>query len=265
MLLLSLRLIKNDNELGRASMSLSKLNESSSLFFSMFARLILLSIFSFAHFLQPLSRSLCLSLCLSLSFSPSFPSSYSSVLKGPRTNYQKGHFHLWTAGFNRYLFHAFKINPILQLSVWFVYFVLERSFNGWGGGWVGGLGGECTGCNSPWTSIILDFSTGWSSMQRGHFLSTKTKTIMTIKKTCSTCVAGAAHVGGSGFLQGKHCGCAGWSLYTKSLRWKQAPELLPWESEATAPECCLGLLMLIWHESPQVRHQGQTETEYTRV
>lgn len=45
-------------------------------------------------------------------------------------------------------------------------------------------GGKCTGCNSPWTSIILDFSTGWSSMQKGHFLSTKIKTIMMIKKTC---------------------------------------------------------------------------------
>lgn len=56
----------------------------------------------------------------------------SSVLKGPRTNYQKGHFHLWTAGFNRYLFHAFKINPILLLSVWFVYFALEYSFSGRG-------------------------------------------------------------------------------------------------------------------------------------
>lgn len=59
--------------------------------------------------------------------------SFSIVLKGPRTNYQKGHFHLWTAGFNRYLFHAFKINPILLLSVWFVYFALEYSFSRKGG------------------------------------------------------------------------------------------------------------------------------------
>lgn len=187
---------------------------------------------------------------------PPPPLSYSSVLKGPRTNYQKGHFHLWTAGFNRYLFHAFKINPILQLSLWFVYFVLERSFSGVGAGCVcvcvsGGVGGECTGCNSPWTSIILDFSTGWSSMQKGHFLSTKTKTIMMIKKTCSTCVGGAAHVGGCWFLWGKHCGCGGWSLYTKSLHWKQALGLLRWETGAEAPEaceeCCLRLLTLIWH------------------
>ena len=45
-------------------------------------------------------------------------------------------------------------------------------------------GGKCKGCNSPWTSTILDFSTGWSSMQKGHFLSSKIKTIMMIKKTC---------------------------------------------------------------------------------
>lgn len=235
------------------------LNLMKALLFSRCSLVLFCCLFSSAPFYSPF-----LSLSL-FSFSLSF--SYCSVLKGPRTNYQKGHFHLWTAGFNRYLFHAFKINPILQLSVWFVYFLLERSFSGWGGGWVEVWegGGECTGCNSPWTSIILDFSTGWSSMQRGHFLSTKTKTIMMIKKTCSTCVGGAAHVGGSGFLQGKHCGCAGWSLYTMSLHWKQAPELLHWETEAMAPECCLGLLTLIWHESSQVRRQGQTETEYTRV
>lgn len=100
--------------------------------------------------------------------------------------------------------------------MWFVYFVLEHSFTG------EGRRGQCAGCNSPWTSIILDFSTGWSSMQRGHFLSTKTKTIMMIKKTCSACVGGVAHVGGSGVLQGKHCSCVGWSLGTKSLHWKQA-------------------------------------------
>lgn len=108
------------------------------------------------------------------------PSSLSFiVLRGPRTNHQKGHFHLWTAGFNRYLFHAFKINPILLLSVWFVYFAWNIPSLEWGG-----VGEGATGCNSPWTSIILDFSTGWSSMQKRHFLSTKIKTIMMIKKTC---------------------------------------------------------------------------------
>lgn len=47
--------------------------------------------------------------------------------------------------------------------------------------------GKCSGCNSPWTSIILDFPTGWSSMQRGHFQCTKTKIIMTITQTCGLC------------------------------------------------------------------------------
>jgi len=49
--------------------------------------------------------------------------------------------------------------------------------------------GKCSGCNSPWTSIILDFPTGWSTMQRGHFQRTKTKIIMTIKQTCGLCIA----------------------------------------------------------------------------
>lgn len=66
-------------------------------------------------------------------------------------------------------------------------------------------GVKCTGCNSPWTSIILDFSTGWSSMQKGHFLSTKIKTIMMIKKTCAIRAGMAARVGVRYFffLQGK--------------------------------------------------------------
>lgn len=137
----------------RGSMSLSQLCGSSPPSFSLFL-VSLLSLF-----------------LLSAASPPSPPS---IVLKGPRTNYQKGHFHLWTAGFNRYLFHAFKINPIILLSAWFVYFALEYSLSRMGGG---------TGCNSPWTSIILDFSTGWSSMQKRHFLSSKIKTIMMIKKT----------------------------------------------------------------------------------
>lgn len=112
----------------RGSMSLSKLDESSSLTFPMFTCLIPLSIF-------PLHLFCSLTLSLSLSLAQSMPLSLSVfiILKGPRTNYQKGHFHLWTAGFNRYLFHAFKINPILLLSVWFVYFALEYSFSGRGG------------------------------------------------------------------------------------------------------------------------------------
>lgn len=115
----------------RGSMSLSQLCECSSLSFSLFTCLIPLSILpphlfcslSLPHTTPP-HPTPCLPLSLSLSFS--------IVLKGPRTNYQKGHFHLWTAGFNRYLFHAFKINPILLLSVWFVYFALEYSFSGRG-------------------------------------------------------------------------------------------------------------------------------------
>lgn len=99
------------------------------LYFSPCSHVLSRSLFlpPFLHPLPPPSLSLSLPL--------------SSVLEGPRTNYQKGHFHLWTAGFNRYLFHAFKINPILQLSVWFVYFVLERSFSGVGVGGVDGGGG----------------------------------------------------------------------------------------------------------------------------
>ena len=124
----------------RGSMSLSQLCESSSLSFSLCSLVLLLSLVFLSTF-SAVSLSLSLSLSLpspcpppSLSLSLSFPPflSLSSVLKGPRTNYQKGHFHLWTAGFNRYLFHAFKINPILLLSVWFVYFALEYSFGGRG-------------------------------------------------------------------------------------------------------------------------------------
>lgn len=43
--------------------------------------------------------------------------------------------------------------------------------------------GKRLGRNSPWTSIILNFSTGWSSMQRGHFPCTKIKIISMIKQT----------------------------------------------------------------------------------
>lgn len=43
--------------------------------------------------------------------------------------------------------------------------------------------GKRSGRDSPWTSIILDFSTGWSSMQRGHFPCTKIKIITMIKQT----------------------------------------------------------------------------------
>lgn len=90
-----------------------------------------------------------------------------------------------------------------------------------------------------------------------------------IKKTCSTCVGGAARVGGCRFLRGKRRGCGAWSLNTKTFCQKQALGLVRWETVAAAPEACekcyLRLLTLIWHESPQVRRQGQTETEYTRV
>lgn len=104
----------------RGSMFLSQLCESSSLCLSLSrcSLVLLLSLF----FLSTLSA-----VCLSPPVHASL--SFCIVLKGPRTNYQKGHFHLWTAGFNRYLFHAFKINPILLLSVWFVYFALEYSFS----------------------------------------------------------------------------------------------------------------------------------------
>lgn len=93
LLLLSLRLIKNDNELGKGQY-------------------------------VPFSVLLALSLSISLTLHPlnHFSRSPPPALKGPRTNYQKGHFHLWSEGLNRYLFHAFKIKPILLLSVWFVYF-----------------------------------------------------------------------------------------------------------------------------------------------
>ena len=63
--------------------------------------------------------------------------------------------------------------------------------------------GERRGCNSPWTSIILDFSTGWSSMQKGHFLGTKIKTIMMIKKTWVPCVLLWSRVLRTVFLHGE--------------------------------------------------------------
>lgn len=117
----------------RGSMSLSKLDESSSLTFPMFTHLVPLSL--------SLSLKFILSLCLPPSAPPllqpllllhglALPFFFFIVLKALGTNYQKGHFHLWTAGLNRYLFHAFKIKPVLLLSVWFVYFALEYSFSG---------------------------------------------------------------------------------------------------------------------------------------
>lgn len=106
----------------RGSLSLSQICKSCSFDLSRCSLVLFFTLFFPLHPLCSLSlpQSMPLSPPLSLSL---------SLLKGPRTNYQKGHFHLWTAGFNRYLFHAFKINPILLLSAWFVYFALEYSFS----------------------------------------------------------------------------------------------------------------------------------------
>lgn len=96
-------------------------------------------------------------------------------------------------------------------------FILPGNIPSVEGGRVG-----CSECNSPWTSIILDFSTGWSSMQKGHFPSTKIKTIMMIKKTCALFVPVAWRVfESSRFSQGEAvCLCyVVWIWIQKSLHW----------------------------------------------
>ena len=170
----------------RGSMSLSQLCESSSLSFLPCSLVLLLSLvflstfsaLSLSHSLSPAHAPLSLSFSLSVSLSPpSFPSLFFSPAywKDPGQITKKAIFIYELQDLIDTYFMPSKSTLYycclcdLFILLWNIPSV---------------EGGKCTGCNSPWTSIILDFSTGWSSMQKGHFLSTKIKTIMMIKKTC---------------------------------------------------------------------------------
>lgn len=149
----------------RGSMSLSQLCKSSSLSFSLFMCLIPLSILPLHLFC---SLSLSPSPCLSLSFSPSYWKDPGQITKKAIFIYELQDL------IDTYFMPSKSTLYYCCLCDLFILFWNIPPVEG----------GKCTGCNSPWTSIILDFSTGWSSMQKGHFLSTKIKTIMMIKKTC---------------------------------------------------------------------------------
>ncbi len=154
----------------RGSMSLSQLCGSSSLSSSLFTCLIPLSILPL-HLFCSLSLSLPptpRSMPLSLSLSPSYWKDPGQITKKAIFIYElQDLIDTYFMPSKSTLYYCCLCD--LFILLWNIPSVEE---------------GKCTGCNSPWTSIILDFSTGWSSMQKGHFLSTKIKTIMMIKKTC---------------------------------------------------------------------------------
>ncbi len=149
LLLLSLRLIKNDNELGKGQ-------------YVPFSVLLALS----------------LSLSLSLTSTPQpFLSLASSCIERTQDKLSKRPFSSMKWRLKSILIPCLQNQAYIIVVSVICLFLLKYMH-------ALSVKEKCSGCNSPWTSIILDFPTGWSSMQRGHFQCTKTKIIMTIKQTC---------------------------------------------------------------------------------
>lgn len=151
LLLLSLRLIKNDNELGKG---------------------------------QYVPFSVLLALFLSLTYSPPTPEPFlslaSSCIERTQDKLPKRPFSSMKWRLKSILIPCLQNQAYITVVSVICLFLLKYMH-------ALSVKGKCSGCNSPWTSIILDFPTGWSSMQRGHFQCTKTKIIMTIKQTCGLC------------------------------------------------------------------------------
>ncbi len=151
LLLLSLRLIKNDNELGKGQ---------------------------YVPFSVLLALSLSLSLSLLLTSTPQpFLSLASSCIERTQDKLPKRPFSSMKWRLKSILIPCLQNQAYIIVVSVICLFLLKYMH-------ALSVKEKCSGCNSPWTSIILDFPTGWSSMQRGHFQCTKTKIIMTIKQTC---------------------------------------------------------------------------------